>query len=269
MTRRFETVLMIVLLLLCLPAVVVAMSSAVETDAIFHPTLTAVKGDVEVKGVGYSAWEEAREGILLISGDTLRTGKDAFARISFPSGEIEVYGTTVLIMPSMGLQDRKKDIREVIVDEGKALFDINPLGVERGFEFRTKNIQGGVKGTMFTVSYLEGGTSVNVYRGVVQVSDLEGSENTQVELVAGNSVRVEKRTDFRAVQKFDPELTLDNYRNNIPPGLDGKGFPADNNANPGNNGVRKRGTGESGSSDDGSNVGSSDDSSADQGKDEQ
>ena len=247
MTRRFETVLMIVLLLLCLPAVVVAMSSADGAPEAFHPTITEVKGQVEVKSIKYPVWEEVQEGMLLLTGDILRTKKGGFARIEFASGIIELYETTVMVIPSIGVQDRKKYIQEVIVDEGKALFDINPLGVERGFEFRTKNIQGGVKGTIFTVSYLEGGTSVNVYRGVVQVSDLEGSENTQVELVAGNSVRVEKRTDFRAVQKFDPELTLDNYRNNIPPGLDGKGFPADNNANPGNNGVRKRGTGESGS----------------------
>ena len=215
MTRRFETVLMIVLLLLCLPAVVVAMSSADGAPEAFHPTITEVKGQVEVKSIKYPVWEEVQEGMLLLTGDILRTKKGGFARIEFASGIIELYETTVMVIPSIGVQDRKKDIQEVIVDEGKALFDIDPLGVERGFEFRTKNIQGGVKGTLFTVSYLEGGTAVNVYRGKVQVSDLEGSEDTQVELLAGYAVRVENRTDFSNVQEFDPESGLEEFNNKV------------------------------------------------------
>ena len=234
---------------LCLPAGLRAMSSGEEPGKVYHPQVRETIGPVVVKGAQGSIWEPVEEGMLLLSGDVLKTDKVGFARIEFASGIIELYETTVLAIPSIGVQDRKKDIQEVSIEEGKALFDINPLGVERGFEFRTKNIQGGVKGTMFTVSYLDGGTSVNVYRGVVRVSDLERSESSQVELLAGNTVRVEKRTDFRGVQKFDPELALDNYRNNIPPGLDGKGFPADYNANPGNKGVRKRGAGKAGSYD--------------------
>ncbi|MDF1526010.1 MAG: FecR family protein [bacterium] len=231
-----------------LPGILWAMSSSEEPGQAYHPQIRETRGSVMVKGAKYSIWEPAERGMLLLAGDILRTEKGGFARIEFASGIIELYETTVLAIPSIGAQDRKKDIQKVIIEEGKTLFDINPLGVERGFEFRTKNIQGGVKGTMFTVSYLEGGTSVNVYRGVVRVSDLERSESSQVELLAGNAVRVEKRTDFRKLLKFDPELTLDNYRKNIPPSLDGKGFPADYNANPANKGVRKRGAEKSGSS---------------------
>ncbi|MCJ7499831.1 FecR family protein [bacterium] len=243
------TMLLAVSIVFCLPGVLCAMSGSEELGQAYHPQIRETRGSVMVKGAKYNIWEPAERGMLLLAGDILRTEKGGFARIEFASGIIELYETTVMVIPSIGVQDRKKDIQEVSIEEGKALFDINPLGVERGFEFRTKNIQGGVKGTMFTVSYLEEGTSVNVYRGVVRVSDLERSESSQVELLAGNTVRVEKRTDFRAVQKFDPELAIENYRNNIPPGLDGKGFPADYNANPGNKGVRKRGAGKAGSYD--------------------
>ena len=239
----FGTMVLVVSILFSLPGVLWAMSSSEEPGQAYHPQIRETRGSVMVKGAKYNIWEPAERGMLLLAGDILRTEKGGFARIEFASGIIELYETTVLAIPSIGVQDRKKDIQEVIIEEGKTFFDINPLGVERGFEFRTKNIQGGVKGTMFTVSYLEGGTSVNVYRGVVQVSDLVGSEDTQVELLPGKRVRVEKRTDFRAVQKFDPELAIENYSNNIPPGLDGKGLPADFNANPNNPGVRDRGAG--------------------------
>ena len=237
------TMVLAVSIVFSLPGALCAMSSGEEPGQVYHPQIRETRGPVMVKGAKYSIWEPAEEGMLLLSGDVLRTEKKGFARIEFASGIIELYETTVMVIPSIGIQERKKDFREVVVQEGNVLFDINPLGVERGFEFRTKNVQGGVKGTMFTVSYVEGGTSVNVYRGVVQVSDLEGSEDTQVELVAGKSVRVKKRPDFNVVQDFDPALALESYSYNIPPGLNGKGLPADNNANPDNNGVRDRGTG--------------------------
>ena len=237
------TMVLAVSIVFSLPGALYAMSSGEEPGQVYHPQIRETRGPVMVKGAKYSIWEPAEEGMLLLSGDVLRTEKKGFARIEFASGIIEVYETTVMVISSIGIQERKKDFREVVVQEGNVLFDINPLGVERGFEFRTMNVQGGVKGTMFTVSYLEGGTSVNVYRGVVQVSDLEGSEDTQVELVAGKSVRVKKRPDFNVVQDFDPALALENYSYNIPPGLNGKGLPSDNNANPDNNGVRDRGTG--------------------------
>ena len=259
MKVRIETLLIIVFLLFCLPAGGAAMSSGEEPGQVFHPQIRETSGPVMVKGEKYSIWEPVEEGMLLLTGDILRTEKGGFARIEFASGIIEIYETTVMVIPSIGVQDRKKDIQEVIIEEGNLLFDINPLGVERGFEFRTKNIQGGVKGTLFTVSYLNGGTAVNVYRGVVEISDLQASRETQVKLTAGKAVRVEKRTDFKVVRGFDPEIALENYKYNIPPGLDGKGAPADYNANPGNKGVRKRGAGKSGSSDDGSEVDSGDD----------
>ena len=237
------TLVLVAIIFLGFPGVLCAMSSSEEPGEVYHPQVRETSGPVMVKGAKYSIWEPVEEGMLLLSGDVLKTGKEGFARIEFASGIIDIYETTVMVIPSIGIHERKKDFREVVVQEGNVLFDINHLGVERGFEFRTKNVQGGVKGTMFTVSYLEGGTSVSVYRGVVQVSDLEGSENTQVKLTAGKTVRVEKRTDFNVVRGFDPEIALENYKYNVPPGLDGKGIPSDYNANPDNNGVRDRGTG--------------------------
>ena len=213
------------LMTLGLPAAVYAMSDAREPGQVFHPQIRETRGPVMVKGARYSIWEPAEEGMLLLSGDVLRTDKGGFARVEFASGVIELYETTVMVIPSIkGTSDRKKDIREVAVEEGNALFDINPLGVERGFEFRTKNVQGGVKGTVFTVSYREGGTSVNVYRGVVQVSDPVGSEDTKADLVAGSAVRVEKRAHFKNVHKFDPSLALEELRIDKLPELDGKGL---------------------------------------------
>lgn len=230
-------------IVVCFSGAAMAMSSADEQVDIFYPQIVETSGPVKVKGVKYEIWEPAEEGMLLLAGDMLKTGEGGYATIEFPSGTVELYETTVMVIPSIGVKDRKKDIREIAVEEGNVLFDINPLGVERGFEFRTKNVQGGVKGTVFTVSYIDEGTTVNVYRGVVQVSDLLGTEETLVDLKAGESLRVEGQADFQDVTRFDADTALADYSYNVPPGLDGKGLPADYNANPDNNGVRDRGQG--------------------------
>ena len=214
-----------------------------DGESAYHPLITHVKGDVMVMGENQSEWEPAEGGTLLYSGDIIKTGVDASAEIMFLSGKVQLYQNAVLIIPSTGVQDRKKDIKEVFVEEGSALFDINPTGVKREFEFRTKNLQGGVKGTRFTVSYLEGGTSVAVYRGKVVVSDLDRSEKSMKSLTAGRSVRAEGEKGFGKIRGFDPEFDVDNYSYTVPPGLDSRGMPADYNANPDNRGVRDRGAG--------------------------
>jgi hypothetical protein len=258
------------------------MSSAGEPGEVFHPQIRETRGPVMVKGAKYSIWEPAEEGMLLLTGDVLRTEKGGFARIEFASGIIELYETTVLIIPSIDVVAEKNDIREVIIEEGKTLFDINHTGVENGFQFRTKNVQGGVKGTLFTVSYLNDGTAVNVYRGEVLVSDLDGTPGTMTSLAKGKALRVEGDSGFGNTMGFDPDFALEDYKYNIPPGLDEKGLPADYNANPRNKGIRNRGTGKSGSSSDGSSVydqgnndqgdddkGGNDQGDNDQGEDEQ
>jgi hypothetical protein len=238
------------LMVLILPFPLRAMSEAVETKEVYHPQIRKTSGPVTVKGVKYAIWEPAAEGMLLLAGDVLKTEKDGYAVIEFASGTVEIFETTVVVIPSVGSYDRKKDIREVFVEEGNTFFDINHLGVEKGFEFRTRNVQGGVKGTMFTVGYREGRTSVGVYRGVVQVSDLEGSVETMVDLNAGDSLSVVEKEDFKDIEQFDPDEALENYSYNVPPGLDGSDVPSDFNANPDNNGVRDRGAGEGRDKDD-------------------
>ena len=160
------------------------------TASTFHPMITLVEGSVKIMGIDYATWEPAEVGTLLLSGDIVKAEADGRAEIQFLSGKVQLYENSVIVIPSTGVQERKKDIKEIIVQYGNALFDINPTGVRKQFEFRTKNVQGGVKGTLFTVSYLKNATSVNVYEGVVEISDLERSLKTKLRLTAGESITI-------------------------------------------------------------------------------
>jgi len=57
----------LLLVLLCMPAGAGAMSGSEDATGIYHPTVISVDGVVSVKGQKYKAWEEAREGMLLLS----------------------------------------------------------------------------------------------------------------------------------------------------------------------------------------------------------
>jgi hypothetical protein len=240
--RKFTKRLVILSTVLLLP--LVANAGNLKGDgsgSVYHPLITHVDGTVRVMGAEHSVWEPAEVGTLLLSGDIVKTGANASAEIMFLSGKVRLYQNSVLIIPSTGVQSRKKDIKEIVLEKGNALFDINPIGVRREFEFKTKNVQGGVKGTKFAVSYLENGTSVVVYRGKVVISDLHRSQETKRDLTAGTAIRVEGGGPFSRVRGFDPEIEIDKYNYAAPPGLDSRGMPGDYKANPKNKGVRKRG----------------------------
>jgi hypothetical protein len=242
--KKFIKKLTILTALLLLPLVVYAGNTKGDgNDTVYHPLITHIDGTVQVMGKNHSVWEPAEVGTLLLSGDIVKTGADANAEIMFMSGKVQLYQNSVLIIPSTGVQTRKKDIKEIIVENGSALFEINPVGVKREFEFKTRNVQGGVKGTKFTVSYLDNGTSVTVYRGKVVVSDLDRSEGTKRDLRGGMALRVEDEGPFDKPRGFDPDFNIDDYKYKVPPGLDSVGLPADYSANPDNKGVRDRGSG--------------------------
>jgi hypothetical protein len=241
-TRILEKYLVIAMIMMVILTINASNLKAEDAGtAAYHPVVTVAEGSVMVMGLEYSIWEPAPVGTLLLSGDKVKTGWGSRAEIRFMSGVVQLYENTLLIVPSIGVQDRKKDIQEVVVEKGDALFDINPLGVQRQFEFRTKNVQGGVKGTVFLVSYINDGTTVGVYDGTVWVSRPgRGSSKVSV-LGAGNTIRVEGEDEIGNVRGFDPDFEIEDYSYNVPSGLDAQSrLPADYNADPDNNGVRTR-----------------------------
>ena len=242
MNRSFKECLIGALVLTVALTVCPVGLCAQDDVAAYHPVVTVVEGSVKVMGLKYSMWEPVTEGTLLLSGDTVKTGWNSRAEIRFLGGTVQLYENSVLIIPSIGVQDRRKDIQEVVVEEGDVLFDINPIGVKRQFEFRTKNIQGGVKGTVFRVSYVHEGTTVNVYEGTVWVSAV-GRERAGLKVLeAGSSIRVDSTCDLAAADRTSTTADLADYSYSVPPGLDSQSrLPSDFNADPDNEGLRTRG----------------------------
>jgi len=206
------------IILLFLPAGLFAMSrkAPVHTS---HPVVVDVTGAVMVKGQGQLFWEPVERGTLLFSSDVIRSSFGGRASIRFASGAMEMYEDTELQISSTGDQERKKDIRGVLVRYGSVLFDISVDEASGSFIFKTGNTHGTAADALLTLSYLGAGTAVNVYRGEARFSRSEGSLVTITSLVPGSSLRVEQADAVGNLVRFDPRADQKNYRKGTLPRL--------------------------------------------------
>ena len=201
-------------LFLFLPTGLHAMSRTIPVQT-SHPLVSSVAGDVTVKGRGQSTWEPVERGTLLLSGDVIRTNFNGRANISFESGTMELCEGTEIRIPTTGTNERKKDIRDLEVREGRVFLAIAMAGEEGSFRFSTGNTRGEVTGSMLSVSFLGEGTAVNVYRGEAQVSHGERTSS----LVPGSSLSIQEGEPLGSISRFDPGPAVKNYRRKVSPGL--------------------------------------------------
>lgn len=212
-----------VLLLALTASTLHAMGSAgsdIKGISKFHPVIAHAKGDVRIRKEGEEGWTGASTGMLLLTGDEIVTGADSQAVIRFASGSVRIYENSVMVVPSIGPDRQRKDIRNIFIDEGAGRFLINPRGTREGFEFRTKTVQGSVRGTDFTVKVKETFTIVVVSKGTVELSDGEGGSERTVALNRGEAARLDEGKVFDDISVLsvkdtrDPEIrkTLDTIK---------------------------------------------------------
>jgi hypothetical protein len=113
---------------------------------------------------------------ILKPGDTIRTGRNG--RVLLVRGE-----ETILVSPNsvIGLPAEKKDglATTIVQQAGSILLEVEKQNVKH-FEVETPYLAAVVKGTQFRVSVNAGSTSVDVFRGQVEVADFKSGQVAQV-----------------------------------------------------------------------------------------
>jgi FecR protein len=113
---------------------------------------------------------------VLKPGDTIRTGRNG--RVLLLRGE-----ETILVAPNsvIGLPEQKKDglSTTILQQAGSILLDVEKRNVKH-FEVETPYLAAVVKGTQFSVTVGAASTSVEVRRGLVEVSDFKSGDVAQV-----------------------------------------------------------------------------------------
>ncbi len=113
-----------------------------------------------VRKAGAGKWEKY-DGTVLKTGDQVRTGKSSRARIAYLDGYQIILGSATIVT----IEDADDHIFELLLGKIK-------LSVQKRFEIRTPSFAMAIRGTEFTVSADEDGTTtVMVLDGSVEVQD--------------------------------------------------------------------------------------------------
>jgi len=158
-------------------ATAVALVTASAAFAADEGTWSVSKSSGEVwMGSGDVQQASLKSDDVLKPGETIRTGRNG--RVLLVRGE-----ESIMIAPNsvIGLPAEKKEglSTTIIQKAGSILLEVEKKNV-RHFEVETPYLAAVVKGTQFRVSVSAKGTSVDVIRGQVEVSDFKSGQIAQV-----------------------------------------------------------------------------------------
>jgi hypothetical protein len=154
-------------MMIALAPVLLAMSSGVSAQA-GGWRVSEASGDVRLVENGRA--RAAVRGALLSSGSTIATGAGARAVIVRGEEFVVISPRTQIRVPAAASQNA---VMQLIEDFGTAVFKIRKKSNPH-FGVQTPYLAAVVKGTTFTVTVGEQGSSVQVTEGAVQVSTLDG-----------------------------------------------------------------------------------------------
>ena len=176
------------------------------------PVINRVIGEVTVKAAGSGPWKEGKKGMLLDSGDTVKTGPDGKCEIYHAGGAIRMYSNTILVVPVLESREETVSVKRVLMEKGAGIFRSSRRGIEDGFEVQTLHVIAGVKGTIFSVLNDDKGTTVSVYTGRVLVTDPQRTPETETMVGPGERMTVKDGVGFGVVIPFEPWNTWGDWK---------------------------------------------------------
>jgi hypothetical protein len=196
--RRLEFSMTAVFVLALLLVGAVLIFSGGSAAAKQFATLRVVGGTVDVQAMGSDAFESATDGQSLHEGDTVRTGPDGRASITYFDDSVTRldYDSTYTLTTLETLDN--EDESKVIVgeqEEGNSYNRVAELtDSESRFEVQTPTATASVQGTVYALIVANGATTVAVIDGEVKTSGQGGSvsvpEGKMVVVDAGGSVGI-------------------------------------------------------------------------------
>jgi len=147
---------------------------------------------VELRGAGFTRpartegaqWHSLQPGAVLAAGSVVRTGGDGHLLLANRVDRIRLSPNTELELPVSGDADA---VTRVIHWIGTALFDVGTRPSPQ-FEVETPYLVAVVKGTAFTTTVSDAGSTIKVPEGIVAVAPAQG--RSPVAVTSGETVSV-------------------------------------------------------------------------------
>lgn len=161
---------------------------AQETTASETIEVVSFSGTVEVKRSGSSDYQAVEEGMLLVSGDMIKTGVGASAVLGFDEEDknivrVEENTTSVILL---------KGDEKIELLQGEVFSLIQSLPMGTSFEVRTPTAVAGARGTEWATRYDGQETEVEAYDDTpfVKMIDEKGKFGEEMRVVTGYATRV-------------------------------------------------------------------------------
>ncbi len=149
-----------------------------------------VKGDVNIQKAGKTEWLKAKEGMILVDGDTAKTGKNSAIEIAFDKDKknlvrLEENSTAIL---------RGKMLKRVELPQGRIRFVVKSLKKDSSFEIKTPTVVAGARGSGGDVIAGENEDTVRAQEDelFVQSFDEQGNLIQEISLTEGMEVDIKR-----------------------------------------------------------------------------
>ncbi|OVE71013.1 hypothetical protein BVX93_02385 [bacterium B13(2017)] len=173
-----------------------------EPNKYFWEVVKTIK-EVRVKREGFEDWKEVKAGERLFEGDTFMTGekssvtlfirgldnRDSFTQL-FENTKVKV------IQLSQNNLDELDDVYLDII-LGEVLVNVEDLPETSSFKVKTPSAVAAVRGTLFATKVLFNMVKFLLFKGVLQITDIEIAREVIKELKAGYSLSKSKGESFQ------------------------------------------------------------------------
>lgn len=167
--------------LLCLALVLTSFAPTIAEASSGQKSATIIelKGDVFVTKGGGKREIKAFKGMGLTQGDTLRTGKGAYARIEFDQhNAVSLAQLTTITLAELAEQQGINSTKVKQSSGGLWNKVKRSVGAGDTYQVETPTSIMGVRGTMFLTQFDKGRTSLSVLDGIVGVGSARSSSQT-------------------------------------------------------------------------------------------
>ncbi|MDD5644134.1 MAG: FecR domain-containing protein [bacterium] len=136
-----------------------------------------IQGDVEIR-IGQGQWLNARKGIKLREGDSIRTGEDSWAALGIGKlGAVKVKSDSEIVLQELNFNPDKTENVFIYLQRGDMLVNVPDLKEGARFEAATPVSIAAVKGTVYTLSYNGQNMRIQVADGTVTAYTLDSAGN--------------------------------------------------------------------------------------------
>ena len=147
-------------------------------------TFAQLVGKVEIRSPKGGSWRPARAGMRVRMGWDIRTYVESTAELKFATGSVIRVDENTVVTVSKALVDKSaggESETGMKVSTGKIWANVKKLtNTKSKFDFETPTAVASIRGTRLGIDVRGGGTSIDVYEGLVMVRPRGGGEDVPV-----------------------------------------------------------------------------------------